>query len=105
MESTIGEFFTALPQKVSPSRIAGLNATLQFLISGDHGGQWRLVFADGKLSVDQDEAESPDLTVITSDADWRDLVEGKLSGTAAMATGKVRFEGDVTLAVKLQALL
>lgn len=100
--ATVAEFFSELQGKVDPTKIAGMNATYQFDISGDQGGTWHVKLADGAASVVDGPAENPSITLTATDQNWLDIVSGKLSGQTAFLTGKLKIKGDMGLAMKLQ---
>lgn len=93
-----------LPEKFDSSKAAGINAVIQFEISGDNGGNWFVTIKDQKLEVAEGTAPSPNMTLKMKDSDYVDLVNGKLSGQKAFMTGKLKFKGDMNLGMKLQKL-
>lgn len=104
MADTVKGFFDDLAANVDPSKTAGLNAVFQFDITGDGGGKWYANVADGSVDIGEGEADSPTITLTTSDADWLDLVNGKINGQTAFLTGKLKIQGDMMLAMKLESL-
>ncbi|MCC6699377.1 MAG: SCP2 sterol-binding domain-containing protein [Candidatus Hydrogenedentes bacterium] len=104
MADTVAGFFSELQSKVDPAKIAGMNATYQFAISGDGGGDWHVKIADGAAQVVAGVAESPSITLTASAEDWLKIVSGQLSGQTAFLTGKLKIKGDMSLAMKLQSV-
>ncbi|TYO96041.1 SCP2 sterol-binding domain-containing protein [Desulfallas thermosapovorans] len=88
-----------------PSKMAGVTATYQFKLSGEGGGDYNVVFTDGAAQLNQGVADKPDITIAMEAADFKDLIEGKMDAMSAFMTGKLRVEGDMSLAMRLQALL
>jgi putative sterol carrier protein len=105
MAESVEAFFNNLESRVDPEKTKGMNATFQFNITGDGGGEWHVAFAEGQAKVQQGQAESPNITLSASDADWLDIVNGRQGGQTAFLTGKLKIQGDMSLAMKLQALL
>ena len=105
MVGSVGEFFTSLEERIDPQKTAGVNATFQFDITGEGGGQWYVSLNDGAPKVASGAAEAPSITLTASAADWMDIIAGKLSGQSAFLTGKLRIQGDIALAMKLQSIL
>lgn len=105
MAETVEEFFAALPGKVDPGKTAGINAVFQMNLSGEGGGQWYVSVEDGVPSVSRGEAPNPNITLSATAQDWLDIVNRKLSGQAAFMTGKLRVQGDISLAMKLQSIM
>ncbi|MBI1318915.1 MAG: sterol-binding protein [Candidatus Hydrogenedens sp.] len=100
--SQVSDFFAAAPDKVNKDKIAGMNAVYQFNIDGPDGGQWAVKLADGDASVIEGAADSPNITISMTDENFVGLVTGKLNGQTAFLTGKLKIQGDMTLAMKLQ---
>ena len=104
MANTIQEFFDALPGKIDPARLTGMTATFQFVASGDGGGDWNVKIADGKADIAQGKADSPTIVLTAAAADWLALMNGQMNGQTAFITGKLKIQGDMTLAMKLESL-
>jgi putative sterol carrier protein len=104
MADTVKVFFSELPSKVDASKAGGMNATFQFDITGDGGGKWYAKIAGGKVDIVEGAAENPTIILSAKDADWLDLVNGKINGQTAFLTGKLKIQGDMTLAMKLESL-
>ena len=104
MADTIQGFFDELEGKLSPDKLAGMTATFQFVAEGEGGGEWNVVIADGQGTVSQGTAENPTIVLTASSEDWQALTTGELNGQTAFLTGKLKIQGDVTLAMKLESL-
>ena len=105
MAQTVDEFFSSLEDKIDQSKTAGMNATFQFSIAGETGGEWNVRVVEGVPTVSSGTAEDADITIAMDASHWTDLVEGRLSGQSAFLTGKLKLRGDIALAMKLQSLL
>lgn len=105
MSGSAEQFFSELPNKIDPSKLTGVNASFQFAITGEGGGDWHVKITDGEPEVGRGQIENPDITLTASDSDWMAIVNGELSGQDAFLTGKLRIEGDMSLALKLQTFL
>ena len=104
MADTAAEFFAGMQENLDPEKIKDINATYQWDITGDGGGKWYAKFADGKAEVGEGEAENPNITITVEAENWMDIVSGKLNGQMAFLTGKLKIQGDMSLAMKLQNL-
>jgi len=102
--SEVASFFEQVPAKVNKDKIAGMNAIYQFVITGEDGGEWNVTVANGEAAVAQGKAESPSITLTMEAANFVALVTGKLNGQTAFLTGKLKIQGDMTLAMKLQSV-
>lgn len=89
----------------NPAKLAGIKAVYQFDIGGADPGAYYIEIADGKGKVSEGTHASPNITLSLSSQDWADMVAGKLDGTAAFMTGKLKLKGDIGLAMRLQSLL
>ncbi|MCG8403523.1 MAG: SCP2 sterol-binding domain-containing protein [Firmicutes bacterium] len=104
---SLKEVFAGLQEKINndPSKMAGVSATYQFCLSGEGGGDYNVVFTDGAGKINEGMADNPDITINMEAADYVDMVDGKLDAMSAFMTGKLKVEGDMSLAMRLQALL
>jgi putative sterol carrier protein len=89
----------------NPDRVAGMNGVFQFDLSGANGGVWHVALANGDGHVGEGPAENPGVTISMDSDDFVALTEGRLDGTMAFMSGKLKVKGDMGLAMKLQTLL
>ncbi|SFQ95722.1 SCP2 sterol-binding domain-containing protein [Desulfoscipio geothermicus] len=103
---SLQEIMAGLQQKMNadPTKMAGVTATYQFNLSGDGGGSYNVVFNDGTAQINEGVADNPNIIISMEAADFQDLVSGKLDAMGAFMTGKLKVEGDMSLAMRLQAL-
>ncbi len=92
------------PEYFQADRSRGLTAVCQWDLAGERGGQWHLDIADGTLAVVEGVAEKPDVTLAMSDDTFVKLLTGRMDGTAAFMTGKLKVKGDMGMALRLQSL-
>ena len=97
-------FEKLMPQKFNPSKAAGIDTVIQLSITGDNGGEWHIIIKNQKMDIKQGVHPSPAITVKMKDTDYVDMVNGKLSGERAFMTGKLKFKGDMSAAMKLRDL-
>jgi putative sterol carrier protein len=102
--TTPKDFFEkTLPGRFKPEKAAGLDVTVQLILTGSSdGGEWVITLKDQKIQATQGTIPEPTLTLKTSEADFMDLVNGKLSAEKAFFSGKVNFKGNITTALKLK---
>ena len=98
---TAQEFFDSLPAKVDPAKIAGLNNTYAFDVKGV--GAWTVTVSDGVVSV-ADGKHDADCTISASEDTLLKIVSGKANPAMAYAMGKLKIDGDMGVALKLQKL-
>ena len=104
MNPTPQEIFDQMSANLNPDAAKGMNATIQFNLSGDNGGQWYVAIKDGKADVSKGAAPSPNMTLSMSASDYVDMIMGKLNGQMAFMSGKIKISGDLGLAMKMQSL-
>jgi putative sterol carrier protein len=98
---TAQEFFEALPSRVTPDRIEGMNNTYVFDIEG--AGVWTVAVADGAITVSEGAGDA-DCTFSTSEENFAKIVSGEQNATTAYMTGKLKIKGDMGAAMKLQKI-
>jgi putative sterol carrier protein len=105
MADNVREVFEEIPRQFDAAAWGSQDAVLQFNITGDDGGTWILDIKDGQVVVSDGPATTPNMTVTTSGQDMLAIVNGDLNAVSAFMQGRVRIEGDMALAMKLQNLL
>jgi putative sterol carrier protein len=98
---TAQEFFEALPSRVSPDRIEGMNNTYVFDIEG--AGVWSVAVADGAVTVTEGSSDA-DCTFSASEETFEKIASGEQNATTAYMTGKLKIKGDMGAAMKLQKI-
>ena len=99
--ATAQEFFEALPSRVTPDRIEGMDNTYVFDIEG--AGVWTVAVADGAVTVSEG-ASDADCTFSASEETFEKIASGEQNATTAYMTGKLKIKGDMGAAMKLQKL-
>ncbi len=100
-------FAETLPTKLEANAesVRTVNAIYQFNIDGDNGGTWVVDLTKENDFVSEGPSESPDCTVSMKEADFVSMIEGKLPGPQAFMMGKLKIQGDMGLAMKLQKFI
>lgn len=101
MAGGVREFFEGLATRVDPSRTAGVSGTYVFEIDG--AGTWTVAIEDGAVSVAEG-ARPADCTIVASAESFERIIGGRQNPTTAFMTGKLKIEGDLGAAMKLQNL-
>ncbi|KON31994.1 hypothetical protein AC478_01545 [miscellaneous Crenarchaeota group-1 archaeon SG8-32-3] len=97
-------FEKVLPNRFKPEKAEGIDVTVQINITGPNGGEWVVTIKDQKLEAREGTDPSPKLELKIAEADFVDLMNGEMSGEKAFITGKLKFKGDVGLALKLKEM-
>jgi putative sterol carrier protein len=95
------EFFETLESRIDPSRAKGMTASYKFNIDG--AGSWNVDVDDGKVTVTEDGGEA-DTTISASAQTFTKIASGEQNPTAAYMSGKLKVNGDMGQAMKLQKL-
>jgi putative sterol carrier protein len=95
------EFFETLGSRVDPAKTAGMNNSYVFDIEGS--GVWKVDVADGTVKVSEGETDG-DVTIHASKETFTAIASGEQSPTTAYMTGKIKVDGDMGAAMKLQKL-
>ena len=101
----IAGIFDTMVKRFDPAKAEGLNATIQFDLSGDNGGAYWLRIADGKAESGVGQSESPRMTLKAKADDFVGMLNGTMNPMQAFMTGKVKIQGDTGLAMKLMPLI
>jgi putative sterol carrier protein len=104
-QQEIAEIFADMARNIDSDKVDGLNAVIQFDLSGDNGGLYWVKMADGKAESGQGQAATPNMTLKAAADDWAAVVKGDLNPMQAFMSGKLKIQGDMGLAMKLQVLL
>jgi putative sterol carrier protein len=100
-EITVQELISRMPRALIPEKANGVNAVIQYQLSGDEGGDWIVAIKDGLCTVQQGTAPNATMTLSADAQDYKDVITGKLNPMTAFMTGKLRLAGDLNLAMKL----
>ena len=103
-QAEIAEIFPLMSSRFIPTKAEGVNATIQFNLSGDNGGLFWLKIADGACEAGQGQADSPKMTLKAAADDWYAVSSGKMGAMQAFMSGKIKIEGDMGMAMKLQTM-
>lgn len=100
-------FTTRIPERLAgkPDLAKNINASFQFKLTGDGGGDWVIDLTKESDYVSAGEKADADVTVTMSADDFVSLVEGKLNPQMAFMSGKLKVGGNMALALKLQEIL
>jgi putative sterol carrier protein len=95
------EFFETLESRVDASKTAGMNNSYVFDIEG--AGVWKVDVVDGTVKVTEGGTDG-DVTIRASEETFKAIASGEQNPTTAYMTGKLKVDGDMGAALKLQKL-
>jgi putative sterol carrier protein len=102
--TSVKQAFEMMPSRFNKDAAKGLNATYQFDLSGDGGGNYNVEIKDQNCTVKEGKAANPNITISMTAQDYLDMLSGKLNGQVAFMSGKLRIAGDMGLALRMQSL-
>jgi putative sterol carrier protein len=102
--STPQEVFDGMKQSFHADKAKGVHAKYQWDLSGPNGGEWWIEVNDGTFKMGRGKIDNPSVTFITSDNDWVAMSNGKLKGTWAFMTGRLKVRGSQSIARKLDEI-
>ena len=97
------EFFAELPGKADPARIAGIEHSYVFDVTGE--SVWLVRLHEGKLTVTENPDGEGDVRFTLSSETFDRITERKQNPMIAYMTGKVKVAGDIGAATDLQKIL
>ena len=95
------EFFETLESRIDPSKTAGMSSSYVFEIDG--AGTWKVDVVDGSVKVSEGDGDA-DCVISTSAETFTRIASGEQNATSAYLSGKLKVEGDMGAAMKLQKL-
>jgi putative sterol carrier protein len=90
-ELTVKEMVFNHEKAFMPEKAAGVNAVIQYKLTGAQAGDYIIKIADGACKVEEGVTENPTMTVLM----------GKEDGMKGFMMGKLKLAGDLNLAMKL----
>jgi len=99
-EYTVQQLIQNHEKAFLPDKAAGVDAVVQYHLTGDDGGDWIIAIKDGACKVSEGIAENPKMTMTADAHEFANILLGKLDGMAAFMQGKLQIKGDLNLAMK-----
>jgi putative sterol carrier protein len=100
---TIKEIFEGMPGAFKPEAAPGVDAIVQFSLTGEQAADCYVTIADGTCKVDEGTHDSPAATLTMAALDYLDMLSGKLNPQMAFMQGKLKISGDMGLLLRFQS--
>ncbi|QHJ71254.1 sterol-binding protein [Planococcus halotolerans] len=102
--TTLNETMQQIEKEINnnPEPISGMDTIYKFVIDGE---AYQLQLKDGKAELLSDAEVDADCTLKMSYDNFQKFLAGKLNGMTAFMTGKLKIDGDMTKALKLESIV
>jgi putative sterol carrier protein len=100
-EITVQELMNRMPKAFKPEMAAGVDAVIQYHLTGNEGGDWIIEVQNGSIDVKPGVHPSPKVTLTADAQDYKDVIMGRSNAMQAFMQGKLKLAGDLGLAMKL----
>jgi putative sterol carrier protein len=101
---TYQEISQGMVESFLPDKAEGVNAIIQFDLTGDNGGQFYLEIKDGAVEAHDGTSEDAKMTLTASLEDYYAVTMGQMNPMNAFMQGKLKVKGDMGLAMKMQTM-
>lgn len=102
----IAQIFQVIRANLNSDLVNKTGAIFQFNVKGNEAGTWFLDLKTGQGSAGRGEpSQSPDATLTMDSDNFFAMFSGKLKPTSAFVMGKLRINGDLQKAMKLEKLM
>ncbi len=101
MPLTIADLMSKMPGAFIPEKAPGLDAVIQFNFVGAEPGNWNAIIKNGAVKVEQGVHPNPTMTLTADSGDYIKMFTGELDPMQAFLQGKLKLQGDPTLAMKM----
>jgi putative sterol carrier protein len=106
-ERVLGEIFGQMPDRLKRDKAQGLEAVVHWRVGGRPGGGddvYELVIRDGSCTVANAPVAEPRVTFRIQAAAFLKLIAGSANGMKLVLGRKMRVEGDMQLAMRIERL-
>ncbi len=100
--TSVNDYFNTLNDRFVAEAAKGVDFVYQFEF-GDKG-TWHVHVNDGSLSINEGGHEDPASTLQTTEEYWIKIVNGDMSGMRAVVTRKMKVNGNIAAARKMQKI-
>lgn len=99
--NSVEEYFESLPQRFAPAGAAGVDAVFQWELDNQ---VYHAIIKDQTLTVAQGPHPNPTTKIRITAENFIKLNNGKLNHVLAMATGKLKVEGNRMIAGRMRTM-
>lgn len=105
-QPTPATLFAQVTQRVTadPTLVQRVNAVYQFNVHGEQGGTWVVDLKNGAGEVWSGSYDAADCIISINQDDFLALASGRINPLNAFMQGRIRVQGDIMMATRLQSL-
>ncbi|MEO1476752.1 MAG: SCP2 sterol-binding domain-containing protein [Pseudomonadota bacterium] len=100
----VRKLMQGMSSRLNRDAAKGLDATLQFDLTGEGGGHFAIVIENQSCKIEERTSSNPTAAVTMSTATYIDLALGRVTGSQAFYRRKVRISGGLNLIIKMHRL-
>ena len=100
--TTLAEIVETMKSRFNAEAAAGLDLVFQFDI--EDGATYHAIVKDGTCDIKEGSHDDPSVTLIMNSETMVGVMSGEQNGMQAFMMGKIRAEGNMMLATKLNEL-
>jgi len=103
----VAPIFSSIKAMISGDIVRRINGVYVFHLKGKEPGTWFLDLKNGPGAVGQGDGgiEKPDVVMTMTSDNFAKMFTGKLKPSTAFMMGKLKIQGDMTMAIKLEKLM
>jgi putative sterol carrier protein len=104
-ELILEEVFKRMPEEFDASKAGDVNAVVEWRITGNSAGgedRWQLAISGGTCTATRDGDADPDVTFTVAPIEFVKLIAGAESGPKLFVFGKLKIQGNLMLAARVQ---
>ncbi|MDO6564902.1 SCP2 sterol-binding domain-containing protein [Amphritea sp. 1_MG-2023] len=100
--SEIKQLFTQMVARFDRAAAADLEAVFQYRL--DEGDTYYVVISAGQCTLSEGEHDEPSVSLLMDAETFKEVLDGDTNGMQAFMAGRIRAEGDIMLATRLEGL-
>lgn len=105
----VSDIFNTINENIAknPEKATSVDSVFQFDITGDGGGSWTIDLRQSTTEnfVREGGSDESNVTISMASSDWEGVISGSVNPMQAFMMGKIKVDGDMGLAMKLQNVL
>lgn len=103
VDDALAQIFAGMEDAFTPEKAKGENATIQYEIDTDEGAKhWQVQISDGTCKTVEGQASDPKVTLKMALPDFVRLIFNQVQGPQLFMRGKLKLQGDMMYAMKMQ---